>query len=304
MVAVAVEVDERALGVGLCVEPADLEPNRRAPASAGLVAVAEVQRAAGLGARPPGPLGVGHRELAEVRQQPAAVVGRDRLRMELDAPERALAVGDAHQHAVAGPGDRLELLRRRLRDAERVVADDLELARDPGEQRRVLVHAGAQAAVHRLGRVLDAPVREPADPLVAEADAEQRHRGVGDRVGGHAEVVGVVRAPGTGRDDDVVEVQLVDDLVPGRLVVAQDDRLVAVRLGQQLEEVVGERVVVVDQEGLHVTPGTCAAPSRAGSSESRRGTRARAGPCSWRAARGSTRPARAARTRRSAPGRP
>ena len=61
----------------------------------------------------------------------------------------------AHQHAVAGPRRALELLRQRLGDAERVVAHHLEVLRDAGEQRRVVVVDGAEPAVHHLGRVHD-----------------------------------------------------------------------------------------------------------------------------------------------------
>ena len=88
---------------------------------------------------------------------------------------------------------------------------------------------------------------------MAEADAEQRHRRAADRLGADAEVLGAVGPPGPGRDDDVVEVQL-RQLRPARLVVADDRRLLAVHLRQQLEEVVGEGVVVVDQQRLQPAP--------------------------------------------------
>jgi hypothetical protein len=86
--------------------------------------------------------------------------------------------------------------------------------------------------------------------LVAEADAEDRYPGAPEHVERDADVALVLRAPGAGRDHDVVHRQR-RDLIPRQLVVAHDDRLVAVDLAQQVEEVEGERVVVVDQKRAH-----------------------------------------------------
>src|SRR5262245_32816458 len=63
-------------------------------------------------------------------------------------------------------------------------------------------------------------------------------------------VPGVLRPAGRGGDDDVVGPQR-RDLLPGQLVVADDDRLLTIDLAQQVEEVEGERVVVVDQQRFH-----------------------------------------------------
>jgi hypothetical protein len=92
--------------------------------------------------------------------------------MELDPPLRARAVRDCHQNAVAGPRDRLERVRQRLRDAQRVVADRLELAGDPREQLRPIVQHCARPAVHRLARGSHRRPGQPAQALVAKADAE------------------------------------------------------------------------------------------------------------------------------------
>ena len=189
------------------------------------------------------------RQVAEVRQQLAPVLGADRLGMKLHPPLRSRAVSDGHQHAVARARDRLEHTGQRLLDAQRVIANCLELAGDPSEQRRALVKHGAQASVHHLGRRLHLATVHPAEPLMAEAHTEQRDLRLLDRRGTHAEVARVVWAPRARGDDDVVEVQLLQ-LGPWSGVVVDDDRLVPVGLGEQLEEVVGERVVVVDQQRL------------------------------------------------------
>ena len=281
MLAVAVQVDERALGVVEAIEPLDLQLKPRtllgSPACARCLE-RHPDRAGALPALAGRLLG----EIAEVGEQAAPVLGRDRLGMELHPPQRPPAVGHRHQHPVARPGDRLELVRKRLRDAERVVAHRLELARDPGEERRVLVDDGAQAAVHHLRRVHDLRTGGPAEALVAEADAEQRHVGPQDGVRADAEVLLVVGAPRARRDDDVVDLPA-RQVLPDRAVVAHDDRLLPVRLRKQLKEVVGERVVVVEEERLHrfsvtLKRGTCAAPFRAGSSGSPRGARRSEGP--------------------------
>ncbi len=244
---VAVEVHEDLLGVVEAVDALDLQAQARALRRRPLLAVAVAGRL-----RERRALAAGHAggQVAEVGEQAAAPVGADRLGVELDAPDRPLAVGGSHDHAVGGPGDRLEVLGQRLRDAERVVADHREALGDLGEERRVVVVDGAHPAVHHLGRVHHRRAGAVADPLVAEADAQQRHLGLADRVGADAEVLGIVGPAGAGRDHDVVEVAP-RQLAPGGAVVAHDGRLLAVRLRDQLEEVVRERVVVVDQQRLH-----------------------------------------------------
>jgi branched-subunit amino acid aminotransferase/4-amino-4-deoxychorismate lyase len=173
--------------------------------------------------------------------------------VELDAPERPLAVLDRNQHAVGSPGDAAQLVRQRLLDAERVVAHGLELARDAGEERRVVVEDSAEAAVHGLGRGHDRRAAEHSQALVAEADTQKRPLATADRLGADTEVLLLPGPAGAGREDDVVEVQP-RQLVPARLVVADDERLLAAHLAEQLEEVVGEGVVVVDQQCCHNGP--------------------------------------------------
>ena len=156
---------------------------------------------------------------------------------------------DRHQHPVARVRERLELGGQRLLHAQRVVADGLELARNPGEEGRAIVQHGADPAVHDLRRADDAAAVRPAEPLVAEAYPEQRDVGRTDGVRADAEVADVVRSARTRRDHDVLEGEL-RQLRPAAGVVVQHDRLLAIGLREQLEEVVGERVVVVDQERL------------------------------------------------------
>src|SRR5215216_32444 len=108
----------------------------------------------------------------------------------------------------------------------------------------------AQPAVHHLGRVVDRAAGDVGERLVAEADTEHRHLGALEHVQRDADVALALGASRARRDHDVVHRQR-SELLPRQLVVAHDDRLIAVDLAQQVEEVEGERVVVVDQERAH-----------------------------------------------------
>ena len=103
----------------------------------------------------------------------------------------------------------------------------------------------AGLAVHQLGRADHVAAKGRADGLVAEADAENRNLAghVADEVDGDA---GLLRRAGAGREEDAVRVQGFD-LVRGQLVVAADDD-VGAELAHVLDEVVGEGVVVVEDE--------------------------------------------------------
>ena len=236
VLAVAVERDERGLGVAprlqRTVQDADA-----GGASAGVAR--RGRRGASLLAR----------QVAEVAHQRAPVLGGDRLGVELHAPQRPLAVLEPHDDLVGRPRRHAQR-RGHGADDERVVAHGREALRDALEQAAPVMVDRAQPAVHHLGRMVDRAAGQVGERLVAEADAEHRHLGALQHVQRDADVTPVLGAPGTWRDHDVVHRQR-GELLPRQLVVAHDDRLVAVDLAQQVEEVEGERVVVVDQERAH-----------------------------------------------------
>ncbi len=210
----------------------------------------DLVRACGLarGARRPALAAMGECEVAEVREQVAPVLRGDRLGVKLHAPQRLAAVAQAHDDVVLRPGDDLELLGHVL-DRERVVADGVEGRGQPLEEPGPGVLHGAQAPVHRLRRVLDRAAEGVADALVPEAHAEQRDSALADRAGADAEVRRPVRPARPRRDDDGVEALGCDRRRVG--VVADHHGGLAVDLAQKLVEVVGERVVVVDEERSH-----------------------------------------------------
>jgi hypothetical protein len=85
--------------------------------------------------------------------------------------------------------------------------------------------------------------------LVAEADAERRDPGLGEAAHDLDRHPGLVRRARAGRHDDAV-VAVLEQVVDRRRVVAHRHRL-GPELTQVLDEVVGERVVVVDHQDFH-----------------------------------------------------
>ena len=128
-----------------------------------------------------------------------------------------------------------------------------EVLREPGEERALVVLDRAEAPVHHLGRVDHRAARNVSESLVAQADAEHRHFGATERIQGDTDVASVLRSAGTGRDHHVVGIQG-GELVPRKLVVADDHRLAVVHLAQEMEEVECVGVVVVDQQRAHPGP--------------------------------------------------
>ena len=161
----------------------------------------------------------------------------------------SVAVADAHDHPAAG-ARHLEIVAQGVRvDDERVVA--------PHRQRRAEAGVDRPAVVlDRRGLAVDGLVAHDGGPvglregLVPQADAERRDAGLGegaDRLHGDP---GLVRRAGPGRDDDAVPAA-VEEILDARAVVAHDVQ-VGPELAQHLDEVVGEGVVVVDDEDAHL----------------------------------------------------
>jgi hypothetical protein len=192
------------------------------------------------------------REGDEVRDEPLAVFGPDRFGMELHTPRRPAAVADRQERAVVGPRDGLERRRQGRLDDERVVAHGAKALRDAVEERVAVVEDRADAPVHDVRAGHDAGAREVGERLVAEADAEHRHRGLGQRVAAHAEVALALGPSGARRDDDPVPAAAREP-APRQLVVAHDLRLLAGDGREELIEVEGVRVVVVDEQRRHRT---------------------------------------------------
>ncbi|MDQ1016850.1 hypothetical protein QFZ43_003399 [Streptomyces afghaniensis] len=185
-----------------------------------------------------------------------AELREDGLRVELHAPQRPRPVPQAHQDAVLRPGRGLQHLRQRFAHGQRVVADGGEILRQALEQIALVMPDRGEMPVPRLRRGPHHPPLPERDPLMAETHAEHRNRGGRDQPGRDAEVTRVRRVSGPRGDHQVVELPEIRHPVHGG-VVADDHRLLAVDLGDQLEQVVRVRVVIVDEQGLHPPTSLC-----------------------------------------------
>ncbi len=235
------ERDEEARGLGLR-RLAGHDLVHRRPRSRGVQVLPGQQLGDGL---------LYQRELSrKFLQQIAAQRQREhRLGVELHAVDRQCAVPHAHHLAVLGARRHLELVgdaRRR----ERVVAPGAEALRQAGEDPAAVVLDLRRLSVQQPLGLRDLAAEGLDDRLVAEADAERRRRG------GQAadDVQRGTRLPGPSgpRRDDEVRWGELACCVRVDLVVAQDDDFAA-ELLQQVREVVGEAVVVVHEQDLHLT---------------------------------------------------
>src|SRR5690242_19508104 len=107
----------------------------------------------------------------------------------------------------------------------------------------------ARAAMH--GRdFLDNATEAAGEPLMAETDAEDRRDRMQNGVARYTKIADTVRPSGSGRDDDVVEPELAEFL-PGHFVVAHDNGRFTRDRRYHVDQVEGERIVVVDDEYGH-----------------------------------------------------
>src|SRR4051794_23091552 len=194
--------------------------------------------------------------IQEVAQQRPALVGEHRLGVELHALRGQLAVADRHDDAAAGGGDLEDGRQRFLLHDQRVIAPHGQRRGDAREDRAAVVGDRRRLAMHR--EVADDGAAEGlGERLVAQADAERRDAGLGKPLDDLEADARLVRGARAGRDDDAVGPSL-EQLVDVRGVVAHDVEL-APQLAQVLDEVVGEGVVVVDDEDSHGQSGCSAA---------------------------------------------
>src|SRR3954471_14624986 len=164
--------------------------------------------------------------------------------MELDAVDREVAMAHGHHLSVGGGGGNLELVRD-ARDRERVVAARGQIVAQAGEEAAPVVLDRRRLAVYELPCGADLASEGLRQRLMAKADAQGRDarresaQDLDRRAGGG-------RTAGTGGDDEVRRVQELRSVRVDRVVSPDDD--VRTELAEEVREVVGEAVVVVDQE--------------------------------------------------------
>ena len=185
----------------------------------------------------------------EVAQQPVAVLGLDALGVELDAVDRQGRVTQAHDRAVRGP--RVDLAGSAGTVSglghQRVVAGGRERRRQAGEHAGAVVLDRAELAVHHLRRARRSCRRTPG----RSPDGRGRRRGSGMRPAaartrwqGDAGPIGVA---GAGRDHD--RIRRAARSRPARVSASlRCTHRLGAQLAQVVDEVVGEAVVVIDQE--------------------------------------------------------
>ena len=174
------------------------------------------------------------------------MLGQTRLGVELYAVDGQFAVGEAHDFAFGGFGGDFEAGRKGFAfDDEGVVAGGFEGAGEAGEDILAGVEDGGGFAVHEAGGADDFAAEDLADALVAEADSEDGDFSA-EFADGVATDAGFGGGAGAGGDDDFFGGEL-GDVGGGNLVVALHEQ-VGSEFAEILDEVVGEGIVVIDDE--------------------------------------------------------
>ena len=156
--------------------------------------------------------------------------------------------------------DDLEAIRQAVRCGhKRMIARCHGLFRQTLEQRLVGIHLyNALLAVHELLRVLDAAAEHLADGLMAEAHAKDRDAAAEPAYHFLADAR-ILRIAGPRRKNDVRGIQSLD-FADGERVIA-DNAHIRLDGRRLLEQVIGKRIVIVDQENHY--PSTSEARSMA-----------------------------------------
>ena len=171
--------------------------------------------------------------------------------MELDAEPGQLAMLSRHHEPVLGPGRELEVGGQVVPEHdEGVIAARFERARDAVEDPASFVMDEGRLPMER-GGAIDGSAARDAQRLVPEAHAED-----GDPLGKQAEQVRegarVARVTGAGGEHDGL--RFTSHEVGGRRLVRLHDLGRVPESLDQLDEVVGEAVVVVYYEDSHCAP--------------------------------------------------
>ena len=177
--------------------------------------------------------------------------------MKLDAEDRRLRMLHAHDLALQRPGSDLQAGRQgAFLRGQGMIPGHRCLLRHAPVQRAVRIEPGhGLLAVHQAGGVGHLAAVGQADRLVPEADAQGRDLPA-DRGRRLHDDPRVLRPPRPGRQDDVIRPELPDFLHGHRVVADHPD--VRVQRADELVEVVGKAVVVIDQQDHIVTASSSA----------------------------------------------
>jgi hypothetical protein len=105
-------------------------------------------------------------------------------------------------------------------------------------------------SVHGRGRTHHAASRQRTYALMTEAHAEQRHRGFLDGSPAETEIIGALRISGARRNHNSVELLLLE-LIPGNLVVLENEWRLLANFSKVMDEIISEGVVIIDDYQSH-----------------------------------------------------
>ena len=88
---------------------------------------------------------------------------------------------------------------------------------------------------------------------MTEAHTKQWYLGFFDGIPAEAEIIRMIRPPGTWRNHNSIELFALE-LVPGNLVILHDERRLVANFSEEMYEIVSERVVVIDDQQSHAAP--------------------------------------------------
>src|SRR5208282_1067301 len=185
-------------------------------------------------------------EAEEICEELRAGGGEHGFGVELDAFDREIAVAEAHDHAVFRHGGDGQAARESAAfDHQRMIARGGERAGQAAKQGFAVVADLAGFSVHEARGADHAPAKRLADALMTEADAEDGYlRGeAADQL--HADAR-LARRAGAGGDHDALGAERRDFVERDAVVAAHQEFLP--ELAEDLSQVVGEGIVVVDEQ--------------------------------------------------------
>src|SRR6266550_2131506 len=197
--------------------------------------------------RPPAMTTRASRASNEVLQHAHPVGGHDRFRVELHGLERKRSMPQRHHDPVIATSTHHKIRWERLFvDHERVVARGLGRVWHPDEDALAVMSDERGLSVPRLRSPDDRRTERDRRALESEADAQRRDAALGSLAHQRGRAAGRLGPARPRRDDEAVGAR-VERRRERRIVGAQHHDLGAERT-ERLREVVGERVVVVDEQ--------------------------------------------------------
>ena len=186
----------------------------------------------------------------KILHQFLAGIGEYALGVELDSLNHMLPMAQPHDGSRAillrGPCADFQICRQILFfHDEGVVAGGRHRHRQPLKNGSVVVHNGAGLAMHDVRCPNDVSPKGLADCLMPQTHTQNR-RGSGEVADQFDADAGFVGSTRTGRNDDLLGMHVVNLLDRDLVVAAYFD--VRTQLSDVLDQVIGKRIVIVENE--------------------------------------------------------